>query len=441
MNRPLTAVFAALEALLVVGVGIGIPLVPVTLMWAFEYGLQLDWVVFWRGAVDAWLLGHGADVVFLLDPLVATATGLPGAAEPFVVTIAPLGFALITVLLAVRAGRRVGETPHRTIGLLVAIGVFALLSLVVTLTATHPSAAPVFWQAVLLPTFVFALGLGVGSELGRRATRATRSGQEARSVQEAADAARRSPLGALGARLPRVARAAGIVLTAGAGAAAMVIAVSAVALAIVVAVDYGEIVGLYEGVQSGYLGGAALTIGQLAMLPNLVVFAASWFIGPGFAIGTGSAVSPLGTALGPLPALPVLGALPSADSVFAFAGLLVPVLAGFGAAILIRPRLDAVGWRTPLRSVVFGVGIGVVGGVLLAALAWISAGAAGPGRLADVGTPWLAVGGWAAVEIAVPAVLALLVGRLPIRADAPGRSSASDDAPTGPIVVRETSAT
>ena len=34
MNRPLTALFAALEALLVVGIGVGISLVPLTILWA-----------------------------------------------------------------------------------------------------------------------------------------------------------------------------------------------------------------------------------------------------------------------------------------------------------------------------------------------------------------------------------------------------------------------
>lgn len=424
MNRPLTALFAALEALMVVGVGIGLPLVPLTLMWAFQYGLQLDWIVFWRASVDAWLLGHGADVQFVLDPLVAAATGLPGAADPITVTIAPLGFALVTLLLAVRAGRRVGETPHRALGLLTASGVFAVLSLGVALTATHPSAEPVLWQSVLLPTLVFALGLAVGAGLARRRRMTSGEGDAAPGV---------------GARLssvaPRLRRAATLAATAGAGATGIVIAVSAVALAVVVAVDYGEIIGLYEAVQSGYLGGAALTLGQLAMLPNLVIFAAAWFVGPGFAIGTGSAVSPLGTALGPLPALPILGSLPTGDSTFAFAGLLVPVLAGFAAGILIRPRLVAVGLATPTWSVGVGLGTGLAAGLLLGALAWAAAGSAGPGRLVDVGPEWLAVGGWSAIEIAVPVVIALLVGRLPgraARAEPTGGSDAAADAHSTP---------
>ena len=111
MNRKLTALFAALEALLGVGIGIGIPLLPLTLMWAFQYGLQVDWLVFWRAAVDIWLLGHGANLHLLLDAATANALGLPGAAAPFTLSVAPLAFAIITVLFGSRAGRRIGRPP------------------------------------------------------------------------------------------------------------------------------------------------------------------------------------------------------------------------------------------------------------------------------------------------------------------------------------------
>ena len=124
MNRPLTALFAALEALLVVGIGIGVPLVPLTFLWAFQYGLQLDWTVFWRASVDTWLIGHGSDVLLTLDPVTAIVVGFAGAGTPFALSIAALGFALLTALLGVRAGRRITETPHRRLGLVVALAVF-----------------------------------------------------------------------------------------------------------------------------------------------------------------------------------------------------------------------------------------------------------------------------------------------------------------------------
>ena len=82
MNRRLTALLAAFEALLVVAIGVAIPLLPLTLLWAFQYGLAIDWTVFWRASVDIWLLGHGVDVRLTLDPLAAAALGLPGAEAP-----------------------------------------------------------------------------------------------------------------------------------------------------------------------------------------------------------------------------------------------------------------------------------------------------------------------------------------------------------------------
>src|SRR3954470_7678527 len=115
MNRSLTALFAALEAVLVVGVGVGIPLVPLTVLWAVQYGFAVDWTVFWRAPADTWLVGHGVDLQVTLDSVLATSIGAP-AETAFPLTIAPLGFALLTLLLALRAGRRVGETRHRTLG-------------------------------------------------------------------------------------------------------------------------------------------------------------------------------------------------------------------------------------------------------------------------------------------------------------------------------------
>ncbi len=66
-----------------------------------------------------------------------------------------------------------------------------------------------------------------------------------------------------------------------------------------------------RGARRRPVGGAALTIAQLGYLPNLAVFALAWTSGSGFALGVGSHAGPLGTAVGPLPSIPVFAALPS----------------------------------------------------------------------------------------------------------------------------------
>jgi len=401
MNRPLTALFSALEAVLVAAIGVAIPLVPLTVLWAFQYGLQIDFIVFWRTAVDLWLLGSGVDIRLTLDPVMAAGLGFDGAGTPFVVSIAPLGFALVTVLLGVRAGRRIGETPHRLLGMAVSIAAFAAISLGLTLSALFPAARPSIWQGTLLPTLVFALGIMIGSEILRPASVAADVlGNRARSI--------------LRGWRPEVRTLVAAGLRGGVASASAVIAASALTVAVLLLANYAGIISLYESVHAGVLGGIALTIGQLAVLPNLVIWGASWFIGPGFALGTGSSVTPLGTTLGPIPAIPIFGALPAPGALgWGFLGLLVPVLAGFFVALALRSRLVRdLGPRASVRSfLAAGLASGVVGGILLGLLAWASAGSAGPGRLVDVGpSPWL-VGGFAALEIGVATVIGLLAGR------------------------------
>lgn len=405
MNRPLTVVFAALEALLVAGIGVGITLVPLSVMWAFQYGLQVDWVVFWRAAADTWMLGHGVDVRLTLDELTAISVGFPEASAPFVLTIAPLGFALLTLLLAYRAGRRIAETPHFLLGCAVALATFGVLSLAIVLTSLHEFARPSIWQGALLPTLVFALGLALGAGVAiRRLTSLQRAGT---ARTDAAVAAITSRIAALPADTASLIRAS---VTGGAAAVASVVAVAAVAVAVLMVLSYAEIIALYESGHAGVLGGVALTIAQLAFLPNLVVWAASWLIGPGFAIGAGSSIGPLGTSLGPIPAVPFFGALPTGEFSWGFLGLLVPVLAGFFAGLMVRRALSVgvTGELSLGRLATGGLAIGVVAGILLGLLAWFSAGAAGPGRLIEVGpNPWL-VGLFAALEVGIAAALGLL---------------------------------
>jgi hypothetical protein len=394
VTRRLTLLFASLEALLVVAIGVAIPLVPLTITWAAHFGFGLDWLVFWRGAVDIWLLGHGVDVTFTLDPLLATALGFPAAGDPVKVTIALLGFALLTLLLGVRAGGRIAETGHRLIGGGGAVAVFAALSLGVTWTALHAAARPSLWQGLLLPAAVFGVGILIGM---LRAGRAPQAGSPGNRLRDWIDE-----------RSPELRAGAGAALRAGIGAVALTTAAAAVLVTTLFFLRFSDMIGMYEALHTEVVGGIAVTAGQLAITPNLVLWAVSWLVGPGFAIGAGSFVSPVGTALGPLPALPVLGALPTGDTIFGFAGLLVPVIAGFVAGVAVRPALTRELGRLRLPEVLgVALGAGVVGGLLTGFLAAASGGSAGPGRLAQVGPDPLAVGLFAALEFAVAIAIGL----------------------------------
>ncbi|OUE10076.1 hypothetical protein CMsap09_14110 [Clavibacter michiganensis] len=413
MNRHATALFAALEALLVVGVGVALPLVPLTALWAGQYDLQVDWGVFARTAVDLWLLGHGVPLTASLDPSLATALGLPGVDGPFALSLAPLGFALLTLLLGMRAGRRIVETDHPGVGTAVAVLTTAVLSLSLTLAVQHEGIAPAVARGAILPTLVLALGLLVGGVTRADRARAARwwtsltSGRAAGTIRGARDALDRLPEGALSACATAV--------RGGAAAAFAVVAVSAVVVAVLLGLQYATVITLYETLQTGIVGGVALTLAQLALLPNLVLWAASWLVGPGFALGTGSSVSPLGTSVGPLPSVPVLGIVPQGTLDLGYLGILVPVVVSFVAAVALSPRVARIpepeGRRWPW-FLAAGLGMGVVGAVVLALLAVVSGGAAGPGRLADVGP----AAGWillaAFLEIGVASVAGMFVSGL-----------------------------
>ena len=299
-------------------------------------------------------------------------------------TIAALGFCLLAVLGGARVGRRAEATGYRLTGVIAAVVAYGVLASAVTLTASSAPLGVSVWQGAAIPAAVFGAGVLVG-----------------------AFALRSDPF----ARFAPATRAiAGAALRAGASAVSLVVGTAAVLVAVLLAVHFGRIVGLYESLQAGALGATVLTVAQLALLPNSVVWAASWIVGPGFAVGTGTSVSPLAVETGPLPSLPLLGILPASAPAFGLAALLIPLGAAVASGVLVRIRsrpldVHGVGW------VLVALGAGVTAGVVLGVLAWWSAGAIGPGRLQDAGpNPWL-VGAAAALEVAVGTALGLAAAR------------------------------
>ena len=434
MNRLGTALLAAVEAIVTVGVGIGIALVPLTLLWGFEYGLQVDWDVFWKAAGSVWLVGHGVDVTFHLGTATAGASGIEGAGDPIHVTLAALGFAVVTAWLGGRAGRRFAETEHRTTGLLVGTAGVALLGLAIALSSTSAATDPVVWQAIVFPALWFAVPALVTAEVCRIRRGLPADPLTGRLLDQVD-------------RVPALWRTTvGFALRAGTAVTAVVVAAAGVVVALLLVTSFAEVIALYERSHAGVIGGIALTVGQLAFLPDLVGWAVAWLVGPGFAIGTGSNVSPIGTVLGPIPGIPVFGALPASGHTFGLLGVLVPVVAGFVVAGLMRPALvRALGSAdSPLRRALAGAATGVVAGVLTGVATALTSGSLGPGRLTQAGPDGLLVGVFAALEVGVPAAVALAVGsdlvRLPERSRSRERwieadEDAADDARAGSLVT------
>lgn len=336
------------------------------LVWAVDAGARPGWTGYYAAAADLWFVGHGADIAFR-----------PAGVAPFAVTVAALGPALATALAGLRAGRRAQGTVAPGGALVTGTATVAALDVLLLLTASRPIAALDPVQAIALPALVYGAAALLGALLAGGTV---------------------LPPGPVLADALRV----------GLGAVAAVTAAAALAVTALLIVSLPAVVSLSESVHAGATGGLALTAVQLALLPTVVVWAVAWFVGPGFALGAGSSIGPLGTHLGPVPALPMLGALPDGSGPVGLGVVLVPVVAGFLVGVLTARRSDRP--LTGARPLVVGLLGGLLGGAVIGLLAAASAGGIGPGRLAVAGPQPLLVGGIAALEIAIPAVLGLWTG-------------------------------
>jgi hypothetical protein len=326
---------------------------PLLLFWAADSRSGAGWVEVLRGGGRFWLLAHGVT----LD--------VPGGR--FALT--PLGLALLPLVLIARfatsAARDAvpsGLRPAAALAVAVAVP-YAVLAMLVAVVCSGPDVhvSPV---ASLLGGFtVAALGAGVGVLRTTRLWRAAWHG--------------------LSRRTRRLAAAAVLPLALLLGAGALLVAVSLL-------VHFPEAVEIARASEPGAAGGAALLLAGLALVPNAAIWAAGWLAGPGFAVGVGTAVGPFGYELGPVPALPLLAALPGGGVPEWVAVLVlgVPVLGGFLAGRRVAVELaDEVG--SARRVVVESAPVGPVCGGALGLLAWLSGGAAGGERLVQVGpAPW-----------------------------------------------------
>jgi hypothetical protein len=210
-----------------------------------------------------------------------------------------------------------------------------------------------------------------------------------------------------------------------------VIGIGALLVALSLVLHGDQIVTLFQTAHVDALGATVLTLGQAAYLPTFIGWAIAWVAGPGFALGTGTVVSPVGTQLGVVPGIPVLGALPESSTPWLLVVVLLPIAAGALAgwvcrSILAQAGLDA---RTSPRLVI-ALGIATVAGAAGALIALATSGSAGPGSLAHVGPEPGPLALTLAVEVLIGAAILLLSprGAVPERDAAPAVVAGPDPA-------------
>ncbi|SCE93486.1 hypothetical protein GA0070607_3397 [Micromonospora coriariae] len=343
-----------------------------------------------RTALAGWLLGHGV-------PL-RTESG------PF--ALAPLALTVLALWRLTRAGvhvsRAIGardtRSPRRALLAAGAVGMaYALLGALaaVLVGAGGPAVSPI--RAAATFAVVGTLAALVGAT---RITAVTRL-LVARMPGPLRDGVRTGLVAVL------------LLLGAGAGAAGLAVATSGG--------DAADMIGAYR---TGVAGQAGITLVSVAYAPNAAIWSTSYLLGPGFMVGTDTAVRTSEVSVGALPAVPLLAGLPRGpvDGLGALL-LAVPVLVGMVAGWLLARRVARVAgperaprrWAQLLAPAALA---GPVAGVLVGVAAKVSGGPLGAGRLAQLGPVAWQVGLVTGGVIAVGALLGAAATRALTRAPA-----------------------
>lgn len=397
MQRLLVALLAALDAAITAAVGLAVLLAPLTLLWTLAFGVTADWGALWPLTGTLWEFGHGVPLEITIPDSLLVTLAIPADAARFAVSVTPLAFLLLTLLFAARSGARAARSGAWVLGSLSGTVVFTVISTVVALTSALGAARVPLALAILLPPAVYLVGAVCGAV---RVAWEDGDGGVLDRIHDVLDAREDwAPVPSA------IVRGAALALVGVLGAAALAVALS-------VLTRGGEVVALFQAARVDALGATVLTLGQLAYLPTLVVWAASWLAGPGFAVGAGTAVSPAGTQLGVVPGIPAFGLLPENTSMWMLIVILIPVAAGAFAGWAVRSRLVWEG--TPLgllHRAVIAVGIAAVSAGVAALAAAFANGSMGPGRLEVVGPAVLPFALSLGAEVLVGAAILLLSPR------------------------------
>jgi hypothetical protein len=403
VNRGLSFAIAALQALIIVATAIGIIVAPLTLAWFIEGDGSVEWIVTLRVAVYAFLLSLGVSVEI-------SAGELAGIEFPsFVMAAMPLGMTAVMALMTIRIGYRLSAASSLWPAWVGGGIAFGGISYGAALLVSHESVMVDEFQPLWVPALFFAGLLFISSTAGKRFELFPgANGPEAKervAVRAFAVKLYESLHWSLRSALSPAVRV-------GLGVVATMIFTSSMVIMLALSFGWIEVIRLYEELGLSVLGGAMLTLGQLAILPNLIIYATAWISGIGFAIGTGSLVSPLATQLGPIPALPVFAAIPTGGFDRGILFALVPIIAAFVGTILVRRYTDQMRWEYGTRySAAFSLALvaAITAALTSFVMAALASGSFGPGRFQEVGINPLLFAAVIFLQVLIPSFIAGLV--------------------------------
>jgi hypothetical protein len=303
-----------------------------------------------RVGADAWLVGHGSGL---------SVGGVP-------LGIVPLMLTGLIAAVVYRFGRWAAESSQevdddRTLGLAATIftGLYMVVAVVTCVVLGQDTASPGLGRAILgsmlLAGVAGTLGMAVGT--GRWAVWVRLVPGWVRSVAY------------------------------GAAASFLLLLVASAALvAVMVMLGLNQASSVMSGLHLAPGDYVMYTLATMAVAPNAVLFGSAYLIGPGFAVGTGTVVSPTLVSLGPVPAFPLLAALPDSGSTpeWAVGFMAAPVVVAMVGAVLAQRAYKVPAYDSAaLRGFGCGFGAALLSTVAIA----LAGGPMGTGRMADIGAP------------------------------------------------------
>jgi hypothetical protein len=272
-----------------------------------------------RGAVWIWLGAHHLPFQLALPP-----TSLPGY-----LTFLPIG-GLVLPFLVIRAAfnraiDRLQGDFHDINGVrLIFSGMYAAL---LTALAFFSGSTAVTPQWYLAPTFGFLLALLATLSAGYRVN-------PSRSLR-------------IALRITAIFMGAALIVT-----------------ALLLILNFTQVKNITISLQPGFFGGLLLLVLNVLYLPNAAVATAAYFSGTGLAVGAGTIVSPWWYQLGQIPALPLLGILPTSRHPLALLGVLFFI----GLGVLLARWALNFGIQTLVQSYLFTIALATL-------LAYLASGA------------------------------------------------------------------
>ena len=256
------ATTSAIAAAWCIVMGLVIIVVPVLLGWAFSSGPAAAFAEALRSTGHIWIAAHHVPVI------------LAGVN----VSVLPLGLLVLPITLLYLAGRWAARaaTPASTADALVlalsTAGAYALFNVIVNAWVSTSSVSSAWWK-VLITTGLLGF-VTVGMAIAR---------EQKLSLKDRVDA-----------RVQLITKAASIGVVA-------ILALSSLLAAVALGFHLDEVTGSFTLLGTGVVGGLLLTIISLLYLPNIAVWSASFALGPGFLMGTGTQVAASTTQTGALP--------------------------------------------------------------------------------------------------------------------------------------------